>query len=782
MAFNFNAEKIPQELKELDQWVCWREIDNKKVPINPHNGQYASPIDSTHWGSFEFALKMWRKYPKKADGVSFILTPNDDYAVIDLDDTCGDSEAFEKQKRIFQLVKGYAEYSPSGKGLHIVTKAKFESGRRRSFVELYCQDKAITFTGNVYRDEPILEQQKIVRQLWLQIGPGESLYTENNEDGEETETDSEIFEKAKNAKNGEKFLDLWEGRWQQYDVNDNKQSAADFMLIDILAFYSNSKTQIKRMFLSSALGQREKARKHKKYIDYMLNKCFDRKLPTLNLDVLKLQIDKLIQAENFVEAGGQASTSNAANFQYFEDTLKEKHKTPRPPGMIGKIANFLYEQSPRPVKAISLCGAISLMSGICGRAYNVEKAGLNTYVLLLALSGSGKDAVAKGIDALISDISKSIPAVSEFIGPGSFKSDSALAKYMANGPKSFLSIFGEFGKVMSAMSGRNVNPTTENLIKIYLDLYMHCGQGRTFKPFVFSDKANNTQAIENPAFSFFAETAPQSFFSQLNENMLDGGFFPRFLIIENEEERGEHNERSKNVKPSAALINELSMLCSHSLQLNAQNKVIDVLFEDLEVHSFLKSFGLFCDEKYKKVAKGEAWALTALWARGHLSALKLAALAAVGIDSLQPKITLECAKWAVYMVLRSMATTLKHFEMGDFARAGDETAQERALRKVIYEYLVLPWENLRGYIKDDSLEGAHKNRIIPFVYLQRRLASSSVFYKDKMGATYALKRSLRQLEEVGEIATIPKADAIKKSGRNMVLFAVTSKTLAKPIS
>lgn len=775
----FKPENIPNELRALDQWVCWRLEDDKRVPINPHTGRYASPVDHTHWGSFDLAVKMWAKYPKKAHGVSFILTPNDDYAVIDLDDTHGDSEAFEKQKRIFQLIKGYAEYSPSGKGLHIVTKATFETGRRRSYVEMYCRDKAITFTGNVFRNQPILEQQKIVRQLWLQLGPGDSLYNLNTEDGEETETDGEIFEKAKNAKNGEKFLDLWNGDWEKYDVNGNKQSAADFMLIDILAFYSNSKTQIKRMFLASALGKREKATKHKNYINYMLNKCFDRKLPTLNLDVLKLQIDKLLDSENFSKVEAASSIDTKSNFSIFEQMLDSKFKTPTPPGLISKLANFLYAQSPRPVKAISLCGAISLMSGICGRTYNVEKAGLNTYLLLLALSGSGKDAVAKGIDTLIGDVSKSIPAAAEFIGPGAFKSDSALAKYMANGPKSFLSIFGEFGKVMSAMTGKNSNSVTENLIKIYLDLYMHCGQGRTFKPFVFSDKLNNTSAIENPAFSFFAETAPQSFFSQLNENMLDGGFFPRFLIIENEEERGEHNEESKNVKPSAALLTELSMLCSHSLQLNAQNKVIDVLFEDLEVHSFLKSFGAFCDERYRQAAKSDCWALTALWARGHLSALKLAALAAVGVNSLQPKINIACANWAVYMVLRSMGTTLRHFELGDFARAGDEGAQERALKKAIFEFLTLPWERVKGYIQDDDLYGAHENKIIPFVYLQRRLTAVSVFNKDRMGATFAIRRAIRQLEEAGDLAKISAADAIKKSGRNMVLYAVTSKTLLK---
>jgi hypothetical protein len=62
------------------------------------------------------------------------------------------------------------------------------------------------------------------------------------------------------AANGAKFSDLWEGRWQQHFTT---QSEADAGLIDALMFYSPNHMpnieQVKRLFLSSALGQRAKA-------------------------------------------------------------------------------------------------------------------------------------------------------------------------------------------------------------------------------------------------------------------------------------------------------------------------------------------------------------------------------------------------------------------------------------------------------------------------------------------------------------------------------------------
>lgn len=69
-----------------------------------------------------------------------------------------------------------------------------------------------------------------------------------------------------------------------------------------------------------------------------------------------------------------------------------------PPGLIGEIAQYIYDQSPRPHLSISLAGAIAFMAGICGRSYNTYTgAGLNQYILLLASTGMGKEAAAGGI-------------------------------------------------------------------------------------------------------------------------------------------------------------------------------------------------------------------------------------------------------------------------------------------------------------------------------------------------------------------------------------------------
>ena len=118
-----------------------------------------------------------------------------------------------------------------------------------------------------------------------------------------------------------------------------------------------------------------------------------------------------------------------------------------PPGFLGELAQFIYGAAPRPVPEIALAGAIGLLAGIVGRAYNVSNPpiGLNQYVLLLAPTGTGKEAIANGYSALMKSIRSAVPASADFIGPGEMASHQAVIKYMAGGQTSFVSLVGEFG-------------------------------------------------------------------------------------------------------------------------------------------------------------------------------------------------------------------------------------------------------------------------------------------------------------------------------------------------
>jgi putative DNA primase/helicase len=122
-----NFSRIPAELRALPQWVSWRfgsirpNGKSPKVPINPNTGTCASVTDPTTWADFQTACAS-----VGGNGVGFVLTPDDPYAVIDLDE-CRNSETGKTHPWVQELVKNlnsYAEISPSGRGLHIWLRAR----------------------------------------------------------------------------------------------------------------------------------------------------------------------------------------------------------------------------------------------------------------------------------------------------------------------------------------------------------------------------------------------------------------------------------------------------------------------------------------------------------------------------------------------------------------------------------------------------------------------------------------------------------------------------------
>jgi hypothetical protein len=89
-----------------------------------------------------------------------------------------------------------------------------------------------------------------------------------------------------------------------------------------------------------------------------------------------------------------------------------------PPGLVGAVAEFIFEAAPRPVREIALVGAIGFVAGIVGRAFNVSGTGLNLYTLCLAPTGTGKEAINAGISKLVTAVRPTTPTIARLHRPG----------------------------------------------------------------------------------------------------------------------------------------------------------------------------------------------------------------------------------------------------------------------------------------------------------------------------------------------------------------------------
>ena len=139
MGFN-NYQSIPQELRELPNWVCWRaESDPKahsgitKKPINPKTGGLAMSNNPSTWTDFGTAVRESVKY----SGIGFMFGACD-YFGVDIDDRGEILQQFlgGSEDNIFgefiNTLQSYAELSQSRTGIHIICKGKLPKGGRNS--------------------------------------------------------------------------------------------------------------------------------------------------------------------------------------------------------------------------------------------------------------------------------------------------------------------------------------------------------------------------------------------------------------------------------------------------------------------------------------------------------------------------------------------------------------------------------------------------------------------------------------------------------------------------
>ena len=162
MAANF--DNIPQDLRDLPQWVLWKRETRKgkptKVPYSPY-GSLASSTDPTTWSPFQTAMQAHEK--GGYDGLGFVFVRELGLTAIDLDH-CRDPVTCEIDgwaKQIIERFNSYTEVSPSGEGIHILVKGSLPSGvigrkkelkgdgyRPKAGIEMYSGGRYFTMTGD----------------------------------------------------------------------------------------------------------------------------------------------------------------------------------------------------------------------------------------------------------------------------------------------------------------------------------------------------------------------------------------------------------------------------------------------------------------------------------------------------------------------------------------------------------------------------------------------------------------------------------------------------------
>jgi primase-polymerase (primpol)-like protein len=279
------AEGCLFELQDLDQWVVWRaELEDskpKKVPYNPHNYDIharASVNIPTSWGTLDQALTALAS--GHYSGIGFVLTPP--LVMIDLDhsvDRATGTITDPNAQEIVQSLNSYTECSPSRTGLHILSYGQLPGKGIHTQVEIYGQQRFTTITTeHLVGTPPTIEhRQEALAALYHQFAPVTETSHQNTGLGVGADAGNELTDLPEEAEHDAVLQRLLSGDISSY----SSQSNADFVLIMKLLHWTGDNIELTRsIFLSSPLGQREKAQRRTgqtTYVDMTINNVLNKR-------------------------------------------------------------------------------------------------------------------------------------------------------------------------------------------------------------------------------------------------------------------------------------------------------------------------------------------------------------------------------------------------------------------------------------------------------------------------------------------------------------------------
>lgn len=439
-----------------------------------------------------------------------------------------------------------------------------------------------------------------------------------------------------------------------------------------------------------------------------------------------------------------------------------------PPGLLGECAHWVLATSPRPVPEIALATALSILSGICGRAFNIKGQGLNQYILIVAHTGAGKDVAQSFPELFYNTLRPHVAAIDSFRGPSELASAPGFIKWLERA-QSILCTFGEIGLLLAMMAKPNASPHLVGIKRVLLQMYSKSGRGNAFGASAYSDKEKTTEVIPRPCPTIIGECTPESFYSDLDDGLVSSGLIPRFMVFEYLGEQGALAKGFDTYQPCPQLVQRLADLAAAALTLNHGNNICDVgVVAEAEAH--FEAYEQFARDKLNASPTEN---IRHLWNRAHLKALKLAAVQAVGFNPHSPVIGQLCAEWATGLVTSQTLRLVAKFEAGDVGRqVNDEDKQMDDVIRAIAGYIHGSLDEAEKYggVSDEM----HRQQVVTISHLQRRVLKLASFRKDKMGPTYALNRVLKSLLEGDELREIGKAQMQATFGTGSRGFCVAN--------
>lgn len=156
---------IPQELATRQQWLLWKyefvegQDKPRKIPYYVMGGRRTGGQGDDRDRQRLATLAVVRRAYERGgwSGIGFAFLPEDGLIGIDIDEAidADSGNVSDRCAAIIQACDSFTEYSPSGKGVHIIVQGTTETNKCNDIgLEVFCGRQFFTFTANRYPDTP----------------------------------------------------------------------------------------------------------------------------------------------------------------------------------------------------------------------------------------------------------------------------------------------------------------------------------------------------------------------------------------------------------------------------------------------------------------------------------------------------------------------------------------------------------------------------------------------------------------------------------------------------
>lgn len=370
---------------------------------------------------------------------------------------------------------------------------------------------------------------------------------------------------------------------------------------------------------------------------------------------------RIMGGENPHSVIGEDIVIDIAPGQTMKIDLHKLMPYPRARGFMAVVQEHVQMLSPFRQDAISLGGALSLMSILAANRYRTQIGQYdirpNLYVLNLAKSGAGKERTQSFLIDLLCNTT--------LLGSGGYKSGTAIVQGLPE-QQERLNIIDEAASWLKSIgSGEGFQQEMNDVLSGLFTRVSGFYPGMTFA----TNKADRLGACWNPSLSILASTTLHGFKGAVNQDMGAKGLMPRFLTFW-QHDLGEYRRPSRAaIQKAGEIEKKITAFVAAQLKIEKRlhpdfdmNKSIDMDLESGTVQSLGKRYDPFlipisdaAEDRYFEYAISKAPKNTvvdgydeAFLNRHAELAGKLALLDTISIG--EDEISLESLEWAIAVV------------------------------------------------------------------------------------------------------------------------------------